>query len=152
MDKSKLIICIIIFFSNIYFNKFFINTNKILKFKKNDIYEFERNVPKKEDIYKEYNFDSLSQSFTKAKMFLDNNMKGNLINNKSLFSFSQKPKVSVVVPIYNSQKYINKTIRSIQNQNLFNLEIILINDFSKDNTSSIINNFQEEDPRIKIIV
>ena len=85
-------------------------------------------------------------------MFLDNNMKGNLINNKSLFSFSQKPKVSVVVPVYNSQKYINKTIRSIQNQNLFNLEIILINDFSKDNTSSIINNFQEEDPRIKIIV
>ena len=48
--------------------------------------------------------------------------------NKSFFN------ASVVIPVYNCEKTINYSILSIQNQNLTNLEIILVNDFSTDNS------------------
>ena len=64
---------------------------------------------------------------------------------------SKKPKISIIIPVYNSQKTIKSAIRSIQNQDCTDIEIILINDFSKDNSFIIIKNMQEEDPRIKII-
>ena len=59
--------------------------------------------------------------------------------------------VSVVIPVYNTQKLIKNAIRSIQNQDLLNIEIILINDFSSDNSLYVIEQLQKEDPRIKII-
>lgn len=53
--------------------------------------------------------------------------------------------------MYNCQNSIKNTIRSIQNQNLLEIEIILVNDFSKDNTLKITENLKVEDSRIKII-
>ena len=53
--------------------------------------------------------------------------------------------------MYNCEKTIQSTLYSVQNQNLSKIEIILINDFSKDNTSIIVNKSVKEDPRIKII-
>lgn len=53
--------------------------------------------------------------------------------------------------MYNCQNTIKNTIHSIQNQNLIEIEIILINDFSKDNTLKITKNLKVEDSRIKII-
>ena len=64
---------------------------------------------------------------------------------------SKKPKLSIVIPIYNKENIIKRAICSIQNQNMTNFEIILINDFSSDNTLSVIKNIQIFDPRIKII-
>ena len=43
-----------------------------------------------------------------------------------------KDKISIIVPIYNGEKYLNRCIESIINQTYQNLEIILINDGSKD--------------------
>ena len=57
----------------------------------------------------------------------------------------------MIVPIYNDEKIIKSVIRSIQNQNMTDIEIILVNDFSKDNTLKIIEEMKIEDPRIKII-
>ena len=48
-----------------------------------------------------------------------------------------KPKISVIVPIYNSEKYLKKCIDSILNQTLEDIEVILINDVSKDNSHLI---------------
>jgi len=59
--------------------------------------------------------------------------------------------VSVVIPVYNTEELINSTIKSIQNQDLLNIEILLINDKSSDNSLYIIEQLQKEDPRIKII-
>ena len=78
-------------------------------------------------------------------------MKGILLNDKKNFISSQKPKVSVIIPMYNCQNFIYRAIKSVQNQDIFDLEIILINDFSSDNTSEVISQIQKEDPRIKII-
>ena len=59
--------------------------------------------------------------------------------------------ISVLIPIYNGEKHINKCIESIINQTYKNIEIICINDGSSDNTKEILENFQKKDKRIKII-
>ena len=60
-------------------------------------------------------------------------------------------KVSVIVPAYNSQAYIDKSIRSIQNQSLKDWELIIIDDCSKDNTLEICKDKAKEDKRIIVI-
>lgn len=62
-----------------------------------------------------------------------------------------KIKISVIVPAYNVEKYIEKTLRSIMEQSLKDIEIIVINDGSKDNTLSIIRKLMLEDTRIVLI-
>ena len=103
------------------------------------------------NIYNEEIFDSLYESFNKSREFLDKSMRGILIQDKDKFKSSENPKISVVIPVYNSQEFIDRSIKSIQNQNILNLEIILVNDYSKDETLPFIENKQIEDPRIKII-
>ena len=59
--------------------------------------------------------------------------------------------VSVIVPIYNVEKYLNKCIESIINQTYKNLEIILIDDGSTDKSGKICDRFEKKDNRIKVI-
>ena len=68
-----------------------------------------------------------------------------------IFNSKIEPKISVIIPIYNCQNSIRYTIISIQNQNFSDYEIILVNDFSKDNSKKIIENFREKEHRIIII-
>lgn len=60
-------------------------------------------------------------------------------------------KVSVVVPIYNSEKYIEKCIRSIISQTYINLEILLVNDGSTDSSLKICEKMAEKDERLVVI-
>ena len=71
--------------------------------------------------------------------------------NERIFYLKKKPKISVIIPIYNCQNSIKYTIASIQNQILSDYEIILINDYSKDNSEMIIENIRKKDSRIIII-
>lgn len=59
--------------------------------------------------------------------------------------------VSIIVPVYNSEEYLEKCIDSIINQTYKNLEIILINDGSKDKSIDICKKYENKDSRIKII-
>jgi glycosyltransferase involved in cell wall biosynthesis len=61
------------------------------------------------------------------------------------------PKISIFLPIYNKEKYLKRSISSIQNQSLKEIEIIAINDFSTDKTLNLLKTFQKFDKRIKII-
>lgn len=61
------------------------------------------------------------------------------------------PKISVIVPIYNTESYLKECLDSIINQTLLDIEIILINDGSTDNSSIIMKEFKEKDSRIIII-
>src|SRR5690625_3095089 len=61
------------------------------------------------------------------------------------------PKVSLIVAAYNIEKYIKKCLQSLINQTLLNIEIIVVNDGSTDNTLKEINRMEEVDDRIKII-
>lgn len=62
-----------------------------------------------------------------------------------------KPKISVIVPVYNVEKYLNKCIDSILEQTFKDMEIILINDGSTDNSKNICNTYKQKDNRIKVI-
>jgi glycosyltransferase involved in cell wall biosynthesis len=67
------------------------------------------------------------------------------------FQKNEKPKVSIVIPMYNEEKNVIQIIRSIQNQSLQEIEIVCVNDNSNDKTLSILNSLKEIDPRILII-
>ena len=121
----------------------------------NNEYEYDDNnipniKPDNESIYHEEKFDSYKEACNKAKVFIDKNIKGVLINNEKI-SATEKPKVSPVVPCRNCIDYILRAIRSIQNQNISDIEIIIINDYSTDNTSLYLEQLQKEDPRIQIL-
>ena len=61
------------------------------------------------------------------------------------------PYVSICLPVYNMENYIEKAILSILNQSFQNFEIIIVNDYSNDTTKDIIKRLQLKDNRIKII-
>ena len=60
-------------------------------------------------------------------------------------------KVSVIVPVYNVEKYLSRCLESLINQSLKDIEIICINDGSTDNSLQILKQFAYKDNRIKII-
>ena len=74
-----------------------------------------------------------------------------ILIDKKKYPLVENPKISVTIPIYNGGKYLYYSLRSIQNQKMKDIEIIFVDDNSSDNSLSIIENFMEEDPRIKLI-
>lgn len=60
------------------------------------------------------------------------------------------PKVSIIIPVYNVEKYIRQCLESVINQTYKNIEIIVINDGTKDGSMKIVEEYLE-DKRIKII-
>lgn len=63
----------------------------------------------------------------------------------------KNPKVSVIVPVYNTEKYLFKCLMSLIQQTLKEIEIIIVNDGSTDSSSNIISQFKESDNRIKVL-
>ena len=63
----------------------------------------------------------------------------------------KKIKVSIIVPIYNTEKYLEKCIESIRKQTYSYLEIILVNDGSTDGSLDICTKYQKLDSRISVI-
>ncbi|NCU34011.1 glycosyltransferase family 2 protein [Candidatus Saccharibacteria bacterium] len=62
-----------------------------------------------------------------------------------------KPTYSIIIPVYNAAKTISKIIESIVNQEYKNIELILVNDGSKDSSAEIIKQYAKKDQRIKLI-
>ena len=60
-------------------------------------------------------------------------------------------KVSVIVPVYNAEQYINKCLDSLINQTLKNIEIIVVNDGSTDKTKKIVEGYKKDNPNIILI-
>lgn len=64
---------------------------------------------------------------------------------------SNDPLVSVIVPVFNLESYIEKTLRSIMAQTYRNLEIIVVDDGSADRSAEIVTRLQNQDPRVQLI-
>ena len=112
-----------------------INTkyNKTKKFKK-----VKYNFKKRKDMYGYKDYISLCNS---EKLL-----------NSSIYEFNDSPLISVILPSYNKEKVLMKSIRSIQNQSLKNIEIIIVDDFSTDNSNKYYKYLLETDPRIRIFL
>ena len=61
------------------------------------------------------------------------------------------PKVSVIIPVYNVENYLEQCLDSVINQTLKDIEIILVDDGSTDNSLKILQNYAQKESRIKII-
>ena len=66
-------------------------------------------------------------------------------------NIEEMPLISLVVPVYNCEKYVGECIESILSQDYSNIELILVNDGSKDNSKNVIEDYSKKDKRIKII-
>ena len=89
------------------------------------------------------------EALTKGKEYMDKCRKGLFQNQK--FTKSDKPKITAIIPVYNSRDIIKASIASAQNQNMKDIEIILVNDFSTDDSLQVLQSIQTNDPRIHII-
>ena len=72
-------------------------------------------------------------------------------NKKNEYPLIKNPKISVIIPFYNGEKYIKYSLSSIQNQKFKEIEIILIDDCSKDNTVIELKKYMKKDKRILLI-
>ena len=89
----------------------------------------------------QFDYKDFSKLCLEEKL-LDQDKKIEFDNNKSL--------ISVIIPSYNKKDILLKSIRSIQNQKFKNIEIIIVNDCSTDNSSGIFNYLLKTDPRVRI--
>ena len=89
-------------------------------------------------------YKSYSSAFPRTASRI-NNVKFTVLN------LLNKPKISVIVPIYNVESYLRKCLDSLINQTLNNIEIICVNDCSPDNSLAILEEYAKKDSRIKII-
>ena len=107
--------------------------------------------------------DSCSNSFlytffieneiTKIKKFWKINENDKLIDDANTISYKRKesPKISVIITVYNQINCFYKALKSIQNQSLQNIEIIIIDDGSTDNSVKLIEKYQKDDNRIILL-
>ena len=101
-----------------------------------EIVSFENQLNLSEQIFKEF-----------RKINSDNK----LIDGYQKFNKSRNPDVSVIITIHNQANDIHKVLRSVQNQSIKNMEIIIIDDCSLDNSFEIIKECQKLDERIILI-
>ena len=94
-------------------------------------------IPLKEDIEKVEKYLKLCNESNTNKFYF--------------LSQTKIPKVSIISPIYNRGKYLYRFLNSIYNQNFNDIEIILIDDFSLDNSLNLIKLYQNTDKRISLI-
>lgn len=66
-------------------------------------------------------------------------------------SMQKAPKISIIIPVYNAEKYLNRCLESLICQSLKNIEIICVNDGSSDRSPNILKEYAQKDKRIKII-
>ena len=102
-------------------------------------------------LYKEYNEPCLinlkdNKIFDYYIIFMKKYLKENDFKNYN------NPIISIIIPVYNGKKYLIRSLLSIYAQSYKNIEIIYIDDNSKDNSTELIKNFQKIDKRIKLFI
>ena len=144
---------------------FFVNYQKEIKFKNE---EFENNIINtnmiknkldEKKIIKEnntliknnsyMNFIESKDNYEETKKYIDKieNISFSLENLKN-FSIIKNPKISIIIPVHNSEQFLLDFIINIQNQTFKDIEIIYVDDFSTDNSTELIEEFQKKDQRI----
>ena len=75
----------------------------------------------------------------------------NKISTLNKYKKYKNPKISIISPIYNRERYIQRFLKMVNHQNFNNLEIILVDDYSKDNSIKLIEEYKIIDERITLI-
>lgn len=78
-------------------------------------------------------------------------MRADKIQKSNVVLEAKKPKVSVIIPIYNVEEYLPQCLNSVINQTFQDIEVICINDGSTDGSGQILEQYASQDSRIKVI-
>jgi hypothetical protein len=107
------------------------------------------NKEKREAIRRAYSIDKdLNEEYKDIQEYINMAMNGTLYNPNEVFKKSENPKISIVISVYNGEGYIKTALLSIQNQDFKDIEIIIVDDYSKDNSVNLIKELMIKDPRI----
>ena len=66
-------------------------------------------------------------------------------------ALKSRPMISVLIPIFNGERYLQESLESIKSQTFIDFEILLIDDGSTDGSMSILNKFAQHDKRVRVI-
>ena len=117
-------------------------------------YKFQGTVVRvKDSIFKEIiSFENnLNLSLQIFDEFRKINCDNKLIERNQKFKKNRNPDISVIITVFNQAYNLNKCLRSVQNQSIKNIEIIIVDDCSLDNSLELIKEYQKEDERIVLI-
>ena len=134
-----------------FINKNNYNPNQIqTEYSKENISEYHEIINNKyiNNYFKDFELIKINEIEAKKYFEYLNYAKNGLYLYQQNLEKIENPKVSIIISIYNREDYIISTIRSIQNQNMKEIEIILIDDYSSDNSVNNIKEEQKKDPRI----
>jgi glycosyltransferase involved in cell wall biosynthesis/SAM-dependent methyltransferase len=100
----------------------------------------------------EFEINEKDLELLKYKNSIKTFSEANVIKKISLYDSSMENcLVSVIIPVYNVEEYLIECLKSVSNQTYKNIEIIAVNDGSKDNSLKILNDYKACEPRLKII-
>ena len=97
-----------------------------------------------------YNLNEIENKFLKILYKYGKEIFSDIYINMNLID-KNYPKISIIMPIYNSENFIKESLNSLINQTFKNFELICVNDGSTDNTLNILREYEKKDERIKII-
>ena len=138
-----------------YSQEIYINDNNLT----NEYIRYVRPINEKEEkiykqvLYPDLQFNDLYNTTREGQYDFKNFYmicKNHTLLDKEIYINSEPPFISIVLPSFNKEKDLLKTIRSIQNQSLKNIEIIIVDDCSTDNSSEIFKYLLDSDPRIRV--
>jgi len=91
---------------------------------------------------------TLEEEYKNIQEYIELSLNGTVLYPNKVFHKSINPKISIVIALYNAEPFIQNAILSIQNQNFDDIEIIIIDDFSSDNSVNKVEEIMKNDPRI----
>ena len=91
---------------------------------------------------------NINEEYKDIQNYMDMCINGTLIDKDKIYYHSKNPKISIVISVYNGEAYLNTSILSIQNQDFKDVEIVIVDDASKDNSVKLIKELMKTEPRI----
>ena len=141
--KFLKIISFLTIFSLISFISYSAIKRKITKYYKYSQYEDIDVKSYNKSIEKNYQEESVD-----IQNYMDLVFNGTVLDKDKIYYPSKNPKISIVISVFNGEAYLKTAILSIQNQNLKDIEIVLVDDGSKDNSVNLIKELMKTEPRI----
>jgi glycosyltransferase involved in cell wall biosynthesis len=127
-------------------SSFFLNIYNLEKNKKNSFLTFQESR-----LIKVKYSNSLKKNFKDENFYLIKDKKLIKIKPQNIFKDTTPVKVSIIMPTFNSELYVETAIKDLLNQTLKNFELICVDDGSTDNTVPLLLNLSKKDQRIKVI-
>ena len=90
----------------------------------------------------------MNEEINEAQNYMNLILKGIKIDKDEKYYPSKNPKISIVISVYNGEAFLNTALLSIQNQDLKDIEIVMVDDGSKDNSVNLIKELMKTEPRI----